>query len=150
MVESCYIIKKEDKELLREIKNKEIDKELDNIFSDLIGLSIKDQEVYRIFIMEMCKSITSIYDGFILVEDMDKVLSKLRIVIKNNSFLKYVHSNDDIINCFISGRYTCNDDQNIEVNCVRDFYSVLRSSDSRQQKLILHNLNKVMLKSKSV
>ncbi|MEG0295881.1 MAG: hypothetical protein RR620_04115 [Clostridium sp.] len=150
MVEACYIIKKEDKELLREIKSKEIDKELDKIFSDLIGLSIKDQESYRRFAMDMSRSITSIYEGVILVEDIDKVISNLRVVIKNNSFLEYIHSNDAIINCFINGRYTCNDDENFEVNCVRDFYSVLTASDSRQQRIILDNLNKVIITAKAI
>jgi len=52
----------------------------------------------------------------------------------------YIQKNEQLIWCFINGRYNYNSTRNIEVKTVRDFYSLATSFSARKQKILFDNI----------
>jgi len=105
-----------------------------------IDFSDKQKEVYRNFASALVNRISDYKLKYSPINNVQVTLSKLEELIRLSSLEEYIQSNDLLINCFISGRYSYHPQLNVKVKTVIDFYKLLTSLTSSKQKILLDNI----------
>lgn len=118
----------------------EVSKEISAGIISKIDFSDSEKEIYISFADELSNKITKFNDGFSPLNDINTTTAMLATLIKDSSLEKYIQANNRLINCFVSGSYTYNTRQDIEVECLKQFYEFFISLTSFKQKIVLDNI----------
>lgn len=98
------------------------------------------KKCYRNFADALCSHIISYTDRYSPIDNINHTLSKLAEVIRNSALEKYVQDNRPLINSFIEGGYSYRGIKDIEVEQVKEFYSLITSLNPAKQKLLFSNI----------
>jgi serine/threonine-protein kinase len=99
-----------------------------------------DKNIYLKFADGMYSMISSYTNEYTTITDIDIIRKRLFNVIKINSLEKYIQSNSELIQCFITSGFTYWKKISLEVNILKEFYKLLDSSSQEKQKIIIDNL----------
>lgn len=105
-----------------------------------INFTTKEKAVYKRFADSLSSHIVKYIGKYEPVNDLNATLSKLAILIRHSSLETHVQDNSQLIRCFISGRYSYNPKNDIEVSSVIDFYQLMQRLVPYKQKIVLDNI----------
>ncbi|ETT56077.1 protein kinase family protein [Paenibacillus sp. FSL H7-689] len=105
-----------------------------------INFTTREKEIYQYFADTLFSHISSLYDKYDPIIDIDVILDKLANLIRNSSLETYIQHNSQLINCFIKGVYKYKKNIDIQVATVKKFYEFLVKLDSDKQKIVIDNI----------
>lgn len=105
-----------------------------------ISFSRQEKNAYRNFADALISHISYFNEQYELINDIDIILNKLGILIRNSSLETTIQDNSQLINCFVRANYNYNEKRDIDVVCVKDFYQLLARLDPYKQKIVIDNI----------
>ncbi len=105
-----------------------------------INFSDEEKEVYLKFAISLSSHINHYAEKYTPINDIAVILPKLAQLIRNSSLEQYIQDNSLLIGCFINGGYSYKTKNDIEVQTIIDFYSLLTGLSISKQKIILDNI----------
>lgn len=105
-----------------------------------IDFTDTQKQCYRNFADALCSHISSYNDKYSPINDIGQTLTKLAELVRNSSLEEVLQSNSQLIDCFISGRYTYIIRKDIPVKTVTEFYSLVTSLPPAKRKLLFSNI----------
>ena len=105
-----------------------------------IDFTDTQKQCYRNFADALCSHISSYKDKYSPINDIGQTLTKLAELVRNSSLEEVLQSNSQLIDCFISGRYTYMIRKDIPVKTVTEFYSLVTSLPPAKRKLLFSNI----------
>lgn len=105
-----------------------------------IDFTDEEKEVYQTFAEDLSSHITCYLNKYTPVNNIQTTLSNLADLIRNSSLERCVQNNSQLIGCFITGGYRYIPTQNIEVQDVINFYSLVTSLSPSKQKILFDNI----------
>jgi serine/threonine-protein kinase len=95
---------------------------------------------YRNFANSVSHHVTKIENGTKYFDDQYKIISKLESNYRSFMLEEITPDAATVMRCFINGSFIYNK-KGLEVKTVRDFISLLKSSDEEKQRIILANIH---------
>lgn len=105
-----------------------------------IDFSDTQKKCYRDFAMALSKHIIHFQSKYSPKDDIAQTISDLALLIRNSSLEEYIQDNSKLIECFVSGGYTYNPCNDIPVQILVDFYSLITSLDLGKRKILFDNI----------
>nr|WP_254075532.1 protein kinase family protein [Paenibacillus tritici] len=105
-----------------------------------INFSRIEKESYKHFADALVSHISYYNDKYDPINDIDVILSRLGVLIRNSSLETYIQDNSQLVRCFIKGGYGFDSKRDINVSHVKDFYQLIVRLEPYKQKIVLDNL----------
>lgn len=105
-----------------------------------IDFTNEQKACYRNFANALCSHISNYSDKYSPLNDVGQTLSKLAELIRNSSLEECIQDNSQLIGCFIAGGYSYSTRNDIDVQVVTDFYSLITSLPAAKRKLLFANI----------
>lgn len=114
--------------------------EISNGIVDEIDFTKEQKNIYLRFADKLYNSVVVFYNEYEPINDIYITLNKLAEIIRNSSLEEYIQNVDKLIFCFISGGFKYTSKLHIEVDCVVEFYKLIKNLNTRKQKIVLDNI----------
>lgn len=106
-----------------------------------VDFTQKQKECYRKFADAVSSHIYSYSDKYTPLNDTNQTITKIAELIRNSALEEFIQDNRQLINCFITGGYRYESRNDINVDVVKDFYSLVTSLAPAKRKLLFANLH---------
>lgn len=107
----------------------------------VIEFSDQDKIIYLKFADHLINHISKFKAGIKYNFEIKEIIHGLGKIIRDNSLEKFIQSNNKLIKCFVNGGFTYNPNNNIEVECVRDFYDFFLKQNQQNKEIIINNIH---------
>ncbi|MCL6591997.1 MAG: protein kinase family protein [Firmicutes bacterium] len=118
----------------------EVSKAISMGILSIINFTEQEKEIYLKFADQLSSHIISYKNRYSPIDDLHATINSLEALIRDSSLEKYIQANDRLINCFINSGYRYYASTDIEVDCVRKFYELLKGLSLQKQKIVLDNI----------
>lgn len=106
-----------------------------------VDFTESEKMIYIEFADQLTNHIYIFKDRYTPIDDSIVTNNSLADLIRDSALEKYIQANNRLINCFVKGGYTFNSENDIEVDCVKNFYKLLISLSLHKQKILLDNIS---------
>lgn len=100
----------------------------------------EQKRVFQRFADELSRKISHFSGEMSLMTDPETVTKKLEALLEKSILETFIQDNGLLINCFVRSSYSYLIKKDVDVDTVRDFYSLFVSQPSSSQALILQSL----------
>ncbi|SJZ67778.1 protein kinase family protein [Selenihalanaerobacter shriftii] len=117
---------------------------LEEISKDIFDkYSFIDDEryIYLRFADSLTNNIIKMRDEIELVQDSKEIIRSLEEIINECLLEEFLQDNSKLISCFVKNAYTYSTRNNIEVECIRDFYEFFKKLSISKREIVLNNIN---------
>lgn len=116
---------------------------LNLISSDIlnqINFKQSEKDVYNEFATSLLNHLSHYTETPLFETNSEVVIDCLERILIDSSLEDYIQNNEELIGCFINSNYRYYTNHDIEVECVNDFYKLLKSKPKHLRKIVLNNL----------
>ena len=100
-----------------------------------------EKKLYQEFADNLISHISKFKSDVKYIEDINDIIQALSELIRDNSLETHIQSNSKFIQCFVTGSLSYHTSQDIEVECIKNFYEFFLNQNQPNKEIIIYNIH---------
>lgn len=122
-------------------------KSFENITKDIssgivaeLNFNKQEKNIYQNFADELIKIISYFNNSMGMKHEINDIISGLESIMRNNALEKYIQSNRELIDCFVTTSYSYYSSPSIMYDSLEAFYNLLLKFNDTKKKILIDNI----------